>query len=111
MLEGLLGNKSAEKVMLALYEQEEIHASGIAQIYETALDPIKKQLERFEECGILLARHEGRAKFYRFNQNHPFHKPLMVILASAYKAAISRAIATSSSPSPASDEFVVTQEM
>ncbi len=92
MLEGLLGNKSAEKVMLALYEQEEIHASGIAQIYETALDPIKKQLERFEECGLLVARNEGRAKFYRFNEHHPFYKPLMAILATAYKAAISRAM-------------------
>lgn len=105
MLEGLLGNKSAEKVMLALYEQEEIHASGIAQIYETALDPIKKQLERFEECGLLISRNEGRAKFYRFNIDHPFHKPLMIILATAYKAAISKAMSGSASSTAVSAEL------
>lgn len=84
MLEGLLGNKSAKKVMLALYEQEEIHASGIAQIYETALDPIKKQLERFEDHGFLRSRNVGRAKFYSFNKEHPFYRPLMIILATSY---------------------------
>lgn len=90
MLEELLGNKSAEKVMLALYEQEEIHASGIAQIYETALDPIKKQLEKFEEGGFLSSRIVGRSKLYTFNKNHPLHHPLMNLLKVAYQIAINK---------------------
>lgn len=84
MLEGLLGNKSAEKVMLALFANEELHASAIAQIYNTALDPIKKQLERFEEAGFLVSRMAGRSKLYSFNENHPMMEPLREVLAIAY---------------------------
>lgn len=86
MLEGLLGNKSAEKVMLALYVNEELHASAIAQIYQTALDPLKKQLERFEEAGFLVSRSVGRSKLYSFNQDHPLIGPLKEMLEIAYKA-------------------------
>ncbi|MBY0415075.1 MAG: hypothetical protein K2Q18_12970 [Bdellovibrionales bacterium] len=85
MLEGLLGNKSAEKVMLALYANTELHASAIAQIYGTALDPIKKQLERFEEAGFLVSRVVGRSRLYRFNEAHPMMTPLKEVLAIASK--------------------------
>ncbi len=84
MLEGLLGNKSAEKVMLALYANQELHASAIAQLFSTALDPIKKQLERFEEAGFLVSRNVGRSKLYSFNQEHSIIKPLKELLAIAY---------------------------
>ncbi len=90
MLEELLGNKSAEKVMLALYEQEEIHASGIAHIYGTALDPIKKQLEKFEEAKFLKSRVVGRSKIYSFNKEHPLYHPLMNLLDVAYKIVINK---------------------
>jgi len=86
MLEGLLGNKSAEKVMLALYANEELHASAIAQIYQSALDPLKKQLERFEEAGFLVSRIVGRSKLYSFNQDHPLIEPLKEMLEIAYEA-------------------------
>ncbi len=85
MLEGLLGNKSAEKVMLALYANKELHASAIAQIYQTALDPIKKQLERFEEAGFLVSRVVGRSRLYSFNEDHPIIEPLRSLLAIAHK--------------------------
>ena len=85
MLEGLLGNKSAEKVMLALYANKELHASAIAQMYDTALDPIKKQLERFEEAGFLVSRVVGRSRLYRFNDESPIIIPLKELLAIAYK--------------------------
>lgn len=85
MLEGLLGNKSAEKVMLALYAHEELHASAIAQMYDVALDPIKKQLERFEEAGFLISRVVGRSKLYRFNEEHAIIEPLRDLLLVASK--------------------------
>lgn len=85
MLEGLFGNKSAEKVMLALYANKELHASAIAQMYDTALDPIKKQLERFEEAGFLVSRVVGRSRLYRFNEEHPMTETLKELLAIAYK--------------------------
>ena len=80
MLEGLFGNKSAEKVMLSIFNYGEIHASAIAQIHNTAVDPIKKQLERFEEAGFLSSRVVGRSKLYKFNEENPLTEPLKQIL-------------------------------
>ena len=83
MLEGLFGNKSAEKVMLSIFNYGEIHASAIAQKHNTALDPIKKQLERFEEAGFLSSRIVGRSKLYKFNEKNPLIDPLKKLLSIA----------------------------
>lgn len=83
MLEGLFGNKSAEKVMLSIFIHGELHASAIAKQHSTALDPIKKQLERFEECGFLTARIVGRSKLYKFNDQNPMIPPLKQLLSIA----------------------------
>ena len=80
MLEGLFGNKSAVKVMLAIFMHEEMHASAIAQLHNTAVDPIKKQLERFEQSGFLISRNVGRSRLYRFNENNPLIDPLKQML-------------------------------
>ncbi|MGZ3788455.1 MAG: winged helix-turn-helix domain-containing protein [Bacteriovorax sp.] len=80
MLEGLFGNKSAEKVMLSIFNHGELHASAIAQQHSTALDPIKKQLERFEEAGFLTSRTVGRSRLYKFNDKNPLIRPLKELL-------------------------------
>ena len=80
MLESLFGNKSAEKVMVAIMLNGEMHASAIAQCYSTALDPIKKQLDRFEEAGFLTSRLVGRSRLYKFNDNHPLVNSLKQLL-------------------------------
>lgn len=85
MLEGLFGNKSAEKVMLSIFINGELHASAIAQHHDTALDPIKKQLERFEEAGFLTSRIVGRSKLYKFNEKNPLIVPLKQLLLIALK--------------------------
>ena len=83
MLEGLFGNKSAEKVMLSIFNHGELHASAIAQLHSTALDPIKKQLERFEEAGFLTSRVVGRSRLYKFNEENPLTDPLRQLLSFA----------------------------
>ncbi len=80
MLESILGNKSATKVMHYLYKNGEVHASQIANHYHTALDPIKKQLEKFHKKNILESRIVGRMRLYRFNKTHPFHNALMELV-------------------------------
>jgi hypothetical protein len=85
MLEGLFGNKSAEKVMLSIFIHGELHASAIAQLHSTALDPIKKQLERFEEAGFLTSRMVGRSRLYKFNESNPLIAPLKQLLTIANK--------------------------
>jgi len=86
MLESLFGNKSAEKVMCSLFFHEEIHASLIAKNYQTAIDPIKKQLEKFETSGILESRVVGRSKLYRFNEQHPIVPHLKNLIEAAHLA-------------------------
>ena len=44
------------------------------------LDCVKKQLEKFEDAGILKSRIVGRSKLYRFNDEHPFISPLKELI-------------------------------
>ena len=66
--------------MLSIFNHGELHASAIAQQYQTALDPIKKQLERFEEAGFLVSRVVGRSRLYKFNESNPLIQPLKELL-------------------------------
>lgn len=85
MLEGIFGNESAEKVLLHIYHYGGIHASAIANDYGVALTPIKNQLERFEESGVLVAKQIGRARVYSFNQKSPFSKPVEELIKIVYE--------------------------
>ena len=86
MLEGIFGNRTAEKALLHVYHYGEIHASAIAQDYAVALDPVKKQLERFETAGILTAKQVGRSRVYAFNPKSPFVTPVKELLKIAYES-------------------------
>lgn len=80
MLETILGNKSAVRVMRHIFIYEEVHASQISHDYQTALDPIRNQLEKFEAVGILSARTIGRMKLYRFNKLNPYYPALIELI-------------------------------
>jgi hypothetical protein len=84
MLEGIFGNRTAERALLHVLHYGEIHASAVAQDYGVALDPIKKQLERFELAGILVAKQVGRSRVYSFNPKSPFMRPVRELLEIAY---------------------------
>jgi len=86
MLEGIFGNKTAEKVLLHIYHYGEVHASGIAQDYGIALNPIKGQLDRFEQAGILVSREIGRSRLYFFNPKSVFLKPVKALLEIVYES-------------------------
>ena len=53
MIEFILGNESAEKVLLHIFHYGEIHCAAIAKDYNSAVTPLKLQLERFENGGLL----------------------------------------------------------
>lgn len=86
MLEGIFGNKTAEKVLLHIYHYGEIHASAIAQDYGIALNPIKGQLDRFEQAGILASKEVGRSRIYFFNPKSVFLKPVKELLKMVYES-------------------------
>lgn len=85
MLEGLFGNRTAERALLHLYHYGEIHASAVANDYRAAVHPIRRQLERFERSGVLVSRVVGRARVYAFNPKSPLTAPLREILRVAYE--------------------------
>lgn len=84
MLEGIFGNKTAERVLLHILHYGEIHASAIAQDYKMALNPVKGQLDRFEGSGVLISKEVGRARVYSFNAKSPFTAPVKNLLKIVY---------------------------
>ncbi len=86
MLEGIFGNKTAEKVLLHIFHYGESHASAIAQDFGVALNPIIQQLNRFESAGVLISKEAGRSRVYSFNPKSALTKPLKEIVEMAYES-------------------------
>ena len=76
MIAKLLGNRSAEQSLLHLFHYGEIHASAIARDYGVAVTPIRQQLERLEDAGVLVSKEIGRARVYSFNPKSPYARLL-----------------------------------
>jgi hypothetical protein len=66
MLQAIVGNASAEKVLLFMAARE------IAQTFDTDVTPVKNQLERMERDGMLVFERVGRTKVYQFNPQFAF---------------------------------------
>lgn len=86
MLEGIFGNKTAEKVLLHIFHYGESHASGIAHDFNIAVNPVVQQLNRFESAGVLVSKTIGRSRVYSFNQKSPFTKPIKQLIEIAYES-------------------------
>jgi predicted transcriptional regulator len=86
MLEGVFGNKTAERVLLHVYHYGEVHASAIAQDYGVAVNPVKGQLDRFERAGILASKEVGRSRLYFFNPKSVFLSPVKELLKIVYES-------------------------
>lgn len=86
MLEGILGNKTAEKVLLHIYHYGESHGSGISKDFGIALNPVIQQLNRFESAGILVSKEAGRSRIYTFNPKSPLVKPVRELIEIAYES-------------------------
>ena len=86
MIEGIFGNKTAEKILLHLFHYHEIYAAAIAHDYNESIHPVQRQLERFERAGVLVSKLMGRTRVYRFNPKSPFMKPIQAIVEIAYES-------------------------
>ena len=84
-LHGILGNISAERVLLHLFHYGEIHASAIAADYEMALTPVRRQLERLERVGLLVAKQVGRSRVYQFDPRSPVASALKELVRVVYE--------------------------
>ncbi len=86
MLEGIFGNKTAEKVLLHIFHYGESHASGIAKDFGSSVNPIIQQLNRFEQAGVLVSKETGRSRIYSFNPKSPLSKHVKALIEIAYEA-------------------------
>ncbi len=59
MLEGVFGNRTTEKVLLSLYLYGETYVSAIAKDFRVAENPIRAQLDRLEQTGIIHSKQAG----------------------------------------------------
>lgn len=83
MLESILGSTNAERVLVYILARNEGYAREISRFYKTDLDPIQKQLDKFEEGGVLVSRRVGRTIVYQFNPRYAFLDELKNLLSKA----------------------------
>jgi len=83
MLEGIVGSKSSEQVLIFLAARESGYATEIARFFDADLYAIQKQLERLENSEILVSGNVGRTRVYQFNPRYPFLNELKSLLEKA----------------------------
>jgi predicted transcriptional regulator len=86
MLENLLGNKTAERVLLYLANYGQGYAREIAATHGSSVSVVLKQLARLENSGILVSRTFGRTRLYELNPRWFFYKELKALLEKALAA-------------------------
>lgn len=86
MLEVILGNQTASKMMLYLFHYGEAHASGMAKDMRIALSQVQKQLDKFELGGVLVSKKLGTTRIYEFNPKLGVVKKLKELIEAFYEA-------------------------
>ena len=86
MIETIFGNPTAAKVMLYLFHNGEAYAFGIAKDMNITLSQVQKQLDRFEEAGILVSKSMGQVRVYSFNPKLGVTKKLKDLIQVFYEA-------------------------
>jgi len=84
MLDKLFGTQTAGFVLLHLYHYGEVYARRLARDLDMSLSPVQKQLQKFEEAGVVVSKLMGRTRIYAFNQKSPLTKPLMELINVVY---------------------------
>ena len=83
MLKALFGTENSERVLIFLLTRNEGYAREIAQLFETNLYAIQRQLDKLESGGVLVSRTAGRTRLYQFNPRYPFLNELKQLLEKA----------------------------
>ena len=85
MIEKIVGNATAEKVLLYLTAYGEGYATAIAATFNISLNMVQKQLARFEESGLIAATSKGRTRVYSWNPRYPFLAELKAFLEKVFQ--------------------------
>lgn len=84
VLEAVLGNRTAEKVLLYIEAYGDGYAQAIANTFnDVTLRMAQVQLGRFERGGVLISQLKGRTRLYSWNPRFPFRNELRALLRKA----------------------------
>lgn len=86
MIEAIFGNKTAARVMLYLFHYGEAYANGLARDMEITLSQVQKQLDKFEDAGVLVSKKFGTVRIYTFNPKLGVVKKLKELIREFYEA-------------------------
>ncbi len=86
LLSGLLGNETAEKVLLFIENYKSGYPTKIASVFGLSVGQVQQQLERLERDGVLVSRLMGRTRVYSSNPRYLFRDELSVLLRKALKS-------------------------
>jgi hypothetical protein len=85
-LANFLGSGSAEAALLHLFHYGETYGRAVASDMEVALQPVQRQLDRLEQCGVLVSREAGQTRLYSWNPKSPFTPLLREMVKVQYEA-------------------------
>ncbi|MBN2245061.1 MAG: winged helix-turn-helix transcriptional regulator [Candidatus Aminicenantes bacterium] len=85
MLDVLLGNKTAERVLMYLFVYGEGYPTEISRVFSLSVSMVQKQLQKFEEGGILVSRLRGKVRIYEWNPRCPYLGELKKLLEKNYE--------------------------
>lgn len=83
ILDKLFGSAAAERVLLYIANYGDGYAAGIARTFGMSSSQVQKQLDKFEQSGILVQRAQGRMRLYTWNPRWPLRPELEALLESA----------------------------
>lgn len=92
MLKELFGGKTPEQVLLYLENYDEGYGKAIADTFEISLSSVQKQLQKFEDSGLLVSRLVGKTRLYTWNPRSPFVTQVRNLLAQRLKVTPSEEI-------------------
>jgi len=85
MLEKLFGSKTAENVLMYLFIYQKGYPTEIARVFSSPVSMVQKQLQKFEDGGILASRLVGKVRIYQWNPRYPYLDELKKLLAKHYE--------------------------
>ena len=80
MLEALLGNGTAEKVLLYTLVHRQAYARQLADAFAMPVSVVQKQLIRLEGGNVLVSRMVGRTRVFELNPSYAFAEELRALL-------------------------------
>ncbi len=68
MIEAVFGNRTAERVLLYLSQNDQSYGQEISDRLGVPLNLVQRQLRRLEEGGVLAAQSRGRMRVFALNR-------------------------------------------